>query len=162
MTEEKLTKTDRKRIFKHLKNSYLAAIGFLVAVIIFMAITHSGFALFGLNHHGNWLKRIISVFGFCVLICAVVGLSYYNHYMDLITGKKISMVVDRYKIVTLKRACFIVTDIPNYKRIEIEEEQLPFINRKQPLKIELAKRSEHMLFLSNGADNYLDKAALAA
>jgi hypothetical protein len=163
MNEEKLTSTDRKRIFLHLKNSYLAGFGFLVAVLIFMAITHSGFALFGLSHHANWLKRIASVFGVFFFIACLVAVSYYNSYLDLINGKKISLTINKYKIIQKKYTYYLVTDIPNYHRIEIEEEQIPFINRNQPLHIELAKRSWLILFISNGADNYLDKAeALAA
>ncbi|HKC67690.1 MAG TPA: hypothetical protein VKG26_05630 [Bacteroidia bacterium] len=161
MTEEKLTSTDRKRILMHLKNSYLAGLGFLVAVLLFMAITHSGFALFGLNHHANWLKRIVSVFSVFFFIVCVVAASYYNHYLDLINGKKISLTINRYKIVTIKRYAYLITDIPKYNRIELDADQLPFINRNQPLKLELAKRSELMLFLSNGTENYLDKAEAA-
>jgi hypothetical protein len=163
MNEEKLTSADRKRIFLHLKNSYLAGFGFLVAVLLFMAITHSGFALFGLNHHANWLKRIVSVFGVFVFIACLVAVSYYNSYLDLINGKKISLTINKYKIVSKKHIYYLVTDIPNYERIEIDEEQVPFINRNQPLNIQLAKRSWLILFISNGVDNYLDKpAALAA
>jgi predicted PurR-regulated permease PerM len=162
MTEEKLTRTDRKRIFVNLKNSYLAGFGFLLAVLIFMAITHSGFALFGLNHHANWLKRIVSVFSVFFFVACLVAISYYNSYLDLINGKKVVLNINRYKIVNLKRSVYLVTDIPNYRRIELDEEQLPFINRKQPLRLELAKRSWLILFISNGTDNYLDKPAVAA
>jgi len=163
MTEEKLTPADRKHILFDLKNSFLAGFGFLAAVLIFMAITHSGFALFGFSHHANWIKRILITFSACVFVFCIVAVSYYNHYLDLINGKKIKLTINKYKIVSKKHIHYLVTDIPNYQRIEIDEEQLPYINRNQPLNIELAKRSWLVLFISNGADNYLHKpTALAA
>jgi hypothetical protein len=163
MTEEKLTPADRKYILYDLKNSFLAGFGFLAAVLLFMAITHSGFALFGLSHHANWLKRILITFGFCFFIVCIVAVSYYNHYLDLIAGKKIILTINKYKIVSKKHNHYLVSDVPNYKRIHIDADHIPHINRNQPLNIQLAKRSHLILFISNGADNYLLKpTAIAA
>jgi hypothetical protein len=162
MIEEKLTPADRKHIFRELKNSYLAGFGFLAAVLLFMAITHGGFALFELNHHANWLKRILITFGLCLFIVCIVAVSYYNHYLDLINGKKIVLTINKYKIVSKKHNHYLVTNIPNYNRIHIDEEHIPHINRTQPLNIQLAKRSHQILFISNGADNYLHKSAAIA
>ncbi|HTA62722.1 MAG TPA: hypothetical protein VK835_09715 [Bacteroidia bacterium] len=161
MVEEKLTAADRKHIFLDLKNSYLAGFGFLAAVLLFMAITHSGFALFDFNHHVNWVKRIFITFGLCLFIFCIVAVSYYNHYLDLITGKKITLTLNKYEIVSKKNNHYLATDIPNYPRIYIDEDHLPHINRQQPLNIQLAKRSELILFISNGANNYLHKSAAA-
>jgi hypothetical protein len=161
MIEEKLSSADRKYILYDLKNSFIAGFGFLVAVLLFMAITHSGFALFGLSHHANWLKRILITFGLCVFIFSIVAVSYYNHYLDLITGKKIVLTLSNYKIVSIKHNHYLVSDTPNYNRIYIDAEHLRYVNRNQPLNIQLAKRSELILFISNGADNYLSKAVAA-
>jgi len=157
MIEEKLSSADRKRIFYELKNSYLAGFGFLAAVLLFMAITHSGFALFDFNHHVNWIKRIFITFGLCLFIFCLVAVSYYNHYLDLIAGKKVLLTINKYKIVSKKHNHYLVSDTPNYNRIHIDADHLPYINRNQPLNIHLAKRSELILFISNGADNYLHK-----
>ena len=162
MTEEKLTPADRKHIFLELKNSYLAGFGFLAAVLLFMAITHSGFAIFDFNHHVNWIKRIFITFGLCLFIFCLVAVSYYNHYLDLISGKKIILTLNRYKIINKKHNHYLVTNIPNYRRIHIDEEHIAHINRTQPLNIQLAKRSHLILFVSNGADNYLHKPATLA
>jgi hypothetical protein len=161
MIEEKLTPADRKYILYDLKNSFIAGFGFLAAVLLFMAVTHSGFALFGLSHHANWLKRILITFGFCLFIVCIVAVSYYNHYLDLINGKKIILTLNKYKIVSKKHNHYLVSDIPQYNRIHIDVEHLRYINRNQPLNIQLAKRSHLILFISNGADNYLSKAAAA-
>lgn len=162
MTEEKLTSADRKYILYDLKNSFIAGFGFLAAVLLFMAITHSGFALFDFNHHVNWIKRIFITFGLSLFIFCIVAVSYYNHYMDLITGKKIILTLSRYKIISKKHNHYLITNIPNYRRIHIDEDHIKFINRTQPLNIQVAKRSHLILFLSNGADNYLHKSAAIA
>ncbi|HXU26198.1 MAG TPA: hypothetical protein VN698_03120 [Bacteroidia bacterium] len=157
MTEEKLTAADKKYILYDLKNSFIAGFVFLAIVLLFMTITHSGFAIFDFDHHVNWVKRIFITFGLFLFIFCIVALSYYNHYMDLITGKKITLTLHKYKIVSKKHNHYLVTDIENYHRIHIHEDHIQFINSNQPLNIQLAKRSHLILFISHGADNYLSK-----
>ncbi|HTA61686.1 MAG TPA: hypothetical protein VK835_04495 [Bacteroidia bacterium] len=159
MKEEKLTPADRKHLFVDIKNSYLVGFGFLTIVLFFMTVAHTGFALFGINNYTNWLNRIIITFGFCLFICCMVALSYYNYYLDLISGKKVTLTVNRYKIVCKRNIYYLVTDIPNYNRIELDDEHIPHINRTQPLNIQLAKRSQSILFISNSAPSYLYQTA---
>jgi preprotein translocase subunit SecG len=157
MTEEKLTPANRNRIFLDLKNSLKAGLGFLGAVLLITVIAHVIFALFGLNTNANWLRRMLITFGACLFIFCLMALTYYNHYLDLVNGKKISLHISRYKIVRTKNVYYLVTNMPSFNRIPIDEDLLPFINRTQALNVELAKKSQLILFISNGTDNYVDK-----
>ena len=162
MKEEKLTPADRKHLFIDIKNSYLVGFGFLTIVLFFMVVIHSGFALFSISDYANWLHRILITFGFCLFLSCMVTLSYYDHYLDLIAGKKISLTIHKYKIVCKRNIYYLVTTIPNYNRIEIDEEHILHINRTQPLNVQLAKRSQSILFISNSSSNYLHREATLA
>jgi|GEM_PF-1590689 len=157
MTEEKFTSANRNQILFDLKNSLKAGLGFLGAVLLITVIAHVIFALFGLNTSANWLNRMLITFAACLIIFCLMALTYYNHYLDLVNGKKISLHISRYKIVRTKNLYYLVTNIPNFNRIPIDEELVPFINRTQTLNVQLAKKSQLILFISNGADNYVDK-----
>ena len=158
MTEEKITSANRKQILFDLKNSLKAGLGFLAVVLLITVLTHAAFALLGLNTNANWLKRMLTTFSACAFIFCLMALTYYNHYLDLVNGKKVSLQLSRYKIVRIKNMYYLVTNIPNYNRIPIDEELVPFINRTQALNIQVAKKSLLILFISNGANNYVDKA----
>lgn len=158
MTEEKITSANRMQILFDLKNSLKAGLGFLAAVLVITALAHAVFALFGLNTSANWFNRMLTTFSACLFIFGLMALTYYNHYLDLVNGKKITLHLNRYKIVRIKNTYYLVTNIPNYNRIPIDEELLPFINRTQALNVQVAKKSQLILFISNGADNYVDKA----
>ncbi|HXU27019.1 MAG TPA: hypothetical protein VN698_07295 [Bacteroidia bacterium] len=158
MTEEKITSTNRNQILFDLKNSLKAGLGFLAAVLIITVFAHAIFALLGLNTSANWLNRLLITFSACLFVFCIMALTYYNHYLDLVNGKKINLHITRYKIVRVKNMYYLVTNLPNYNRIPIDEELLPFINRTQALNVQLAKKSQLILFISNGNDNYVDKA----
>jgi hypothetical protein len=159
MTEEKITYANRNQILFELKNSLKAGLSFLAVVLLIVVLAHAAFALFGLNTSANWLNRLLTTFGACLFIFGLITLTYYNHYLDLVNGKKVCLHISRYKIVCIKNMYYLVTNLPNFNRIPIDEELLPFINRTQPLNVQLAKKSQLILFISNSAHNYVDIAA---
>ena len=159
MTEEKITYANRNQILFDLKNSLKGGLSFLAVVLLIVVLAHVVFALFGLNTSANWLNRLLTTVGACLFIFGLIILTYFNHYIDLVNGKKVCLHISHYKIVCIKNMYYLVTNIPNYNRIPIDEELVPFINRTQPLDVQLAKKSQLIFFISNSADNYVDIAA---
>jgi len=159
MTEEKITYANRNQIIFDLKNSLKGGLSFLAVVLLIVVLGHVIFGLFGLNTSANWLNRLLTTVGACLFIFGLISLTYYNHYADLVNGKKVCLHINRYKIVCIKNMYYLVTNIPNYNRIPLDEELVPFINRTQALNVQLAKKSQLILFISNTANNYVDMAA---
>ena len=135
MTEEKLTIDDRKKIKLDLKVSFILGAIFLVAVLLFIVITFAVGALFDIKLKEGFLVRASYIFGaFFLLFCFVWG-SYIKHYVDLVKGIKVTLNLTSYKIETEKDKSFIISNTPNYERIEIYEGYIQFINVTKPLKI---------------------------
>ncbi len=88
---------------------------------------------------------------------ALVWTSYLKHYIDLIKGVKVSLTLSEFKVVTEKDKTYLISKDTQYGRIEVYEGLLKFIDLNRPLKIQLAKHSKAMLFISHDTDNYLNK-----
>lgn len=157
MTEEKLTISDRNVLKLNIKVSIVLGVLFLVAVLLFIIITFVVGTVFNVHLKEGFIMRASYIFGiFFLLFCFVWG-SYFKYYVDLVKGIKVTLNLTNYKIETEKDKSFIISDTPYYERIEIYEGYIPFIDVNRPLKIQLAKESKEIVFVSNDKDNYLDK-----
>lgn len=157
MMEENLTKEDRKTIKLELKIAYLVGLFFLVAMLLFILLAIFGIKLFGFNIKDGFIQRGFYIFSAFFFMMAIVWAFFIKHYIDLIKGVKVSLTLNQYELVTEKDKAFLISDDPQYGRIEIYEGLLNFIDSKRPLKIEFAKKSKVLLFISHDTDNYLIK-----
>ena len=157
MTEEKLTTADRKTIKLDLNISYIVGLLFLIAVILFIVLIFFGGTLIGFKPKDGFIDRSLFVFAIFFIAMVILWTSYFKHYVDLVKGKKVCLILNQYTLTTEKDKTYLVSNEPQYERIEIYEGIIPFIDSSRPLKIELAKHSKAMLFISHDTDNYLDK-----
>ncbi len=157
MTEDKLTTDDRKTIKLDLKISYIIGLFFLVAVLLFIVLIYFGGTFFGFKPTDGFVQRGIYIFSIFFFIMALVWTSYLKHYIDLIKGVKVSLTLSEFKVVTEKDKTYLISKDTQYGRIEVYEGLLKFIDLNRPLKIQLAKHSKAMLFISHDTDNYLNK-----
>ena len=157
MIEEKLTTADRRSLKLDLKMSYILGLILLVAVILFIFLVYFGGTLFGFKPKDGVILRGIYVFSGFLVFMIIVWASYFKHYIDLIKGVKVNLTLNQYQLVTEKGKTYLISNDPQYGRIEVYKGLLDFIDSNRPLKIELAKYSKSMLFISHDTDNYLDK-----
>ena len=157
MIEEKLTTADRKTIKLDLKISYIVGLFFLVAFLLFFLLIYFGGTLFGFKPKDGFIQRGIYIFSIFFFITALVWTSYFKHHIDLIKGVKVYLTLDQFQLFTKKGKTYLISNDPHYTRIEICEDLLKIIDTSRPLKIQLAKHSKAILFISHDTDNYLDK-----
>jgi hypothetical protein len=157
MNEEKLTTADRKTLKLDLKISYIVGLFFLVAAILFIVVIFFGGTLFGFKPKDGFIHRSIYIFSIFFFIMVIVWTSYFKHYIDLIKGVKVSLTLNQFQLVTEKDKTYLISNDMQYRRIEVYEGLLKFIDSNRSLKIELAKHSKAMLFISHDTHNYLNK-----
>jgi hypothetical protein len=95
----------------------------------------------------------------CLLFIPFIGVLWkvFKIYRDVRSGKKLRFEIEKYEIKNDKKSMMLV-DINTQKKFEVAEYLLPYIETEKPIRIEIAKFSEQLLFISNGEENYIEKA----
>lgn len=156
MKEIELTQENKITLKKYIKFDLFLVILFFSAFVLLIGIIPLILLIFTKPTEG-FIKR--SLFVMFLLFIPFIGVLWkvLKIYRDVSSGKKLRFEIEKYEIKNDKKSMVLV-DINTQKKFEFAEYLLPYIETEKPIRIEIAKFSEQLLFISNGEENYIEKA----
>ncbi len=156
MKEIELTQENKITLKKYIKFDLFLVILFFSAFVLLIGVIPLILLIFTKPTEG-FLKRSLLVM--CLLFIPFLGVLWkvFKIYRDVRSGKKLRFEIEKYEIKNDKKSMVLV-DINTQKKFEVAEYLIPYIETEKPIRIEIAKFSEQLLFISNGEENYIEKA----
>ena len=157
MNEEALTHSDRVKIKRRIRLSFLRS---LLAVIILFAIVILIFGIavliFGTPVSG-FRNRILFIFVITAMPFIFYCLKSLLGCFDLFYGKKIVLTATEYVITNKKHGSYLVVTKPTKMKYILEQESNAIaVNNERPLFIMVTKFSKQILFTSQEKENPLN------
>ena len=156
MTEIELTKENKITLKKYIKFDLFLVILFFSAFVILIGVIPLILLILTKPSEGFLRRSLLVMF---LLFIPFIGVTWkvLKIYRDVRSGKKLRFEIEKYEIKNDKKSIVLV-DINTQKKFEVAEYLLPYIETEKPIRIEIAKFSEQLLFISNGEENYIEKA----
>ena len=158
MNEIELTSQDKITLKKYIKFDLFLIILFFSSFILVIGIIPL-ILLILTEPTESFLKR--SSFIMFLLFIPFIGVLWkvFTIYRDIKSGMKLRFEISKYEIKHEKKYLALV-DVKSQMKFEIPEYLIPYIRIEMPIKIEITKLSKQLLFISNGEENYIEKAEM--
>ena len=157
MQETEMTDTDKKTLKKSIKFSLIIGLLFVVAVVFIGGIIPVFIFLIGRQPAHGFVTRGLYILGLLFIPFLVISWKNLLKYIDIRQGKKLRIESREYEIQKTKNSVYIRTTENQEQSFEIWDELLPLLDLTQPIKIEIAKISKEIIFISNNTENLIDK-----
>jgi len=157
MQETEMTVADKKSLRQSIKNSLIIGLLFCIALAFIVGIIPAVMFFIGRQLTDGFVNRGLFILGLLFIPYLAVSWKSLLKFIDIRRGKKISIETSQYEIQKTKRSVYIRTNDNPKHRFEIWDELVPLLNLTRPIKIEVAKISKTIIFISNDNHNLLDK-----
>lgn len=156
MKEIELTEENKITLKKHMKFDLFLVILFFSALALFVGIIPLILLIF-LKPAEGFLNRSLLIM--CFLFIPFIGVIWkvLKINKDIRGGKKLRFEIEKFEIKKEKKSTVII-DNRTQNKFKVDEYLIRFIETEKPIKIEIAKLSKELLFISNGEENYITKA----
>ncbi len=156
MKEIELTEENKITLKKYMKFDLFLVILFFTALVLFVGIIPLILLIFQKPAEG-FLNRSLLIM--CFLFIPFIGVIWkvVKIYRDVRSGKKLSFEIEKFEIKKEKKSTVII-DNRTQNKFKVDEYLIPYIETEKPIKIEIAKLSKELLFISNGEENFITKA----
>jgi uncharacterized membrane protein YqjE len=156
MKEIELTEENKITLKKYMKFDLFLVILFFSASVLFVGIIPLILLIFQKPAEG-FLNRSLLIM--CFLFIPFIGVIWkvLKIYRDIRSGKKLRFEIEKFEIKKEKKSTVII-DNRTQNKFKVDEYLIPYIETEKPIKIEIAKLSKELLFISNGEENFITKA----
>ena len=157
MQETEMTAADKKTLRQSIKLSLIIGLLFCVALVLIVGIIPAVVFLIGRHLTDGFVNRGLFILGLLFIPLLAISWKGLLKFVDIRRGKKIRIESSQYEIQKTKSSVYIRTTDNPEQRFEIWDELIPHLNLTRPIKIEIAKISKTIIFISNDNHNLLDK-----
>jgi uncharacterized membrane protein YqjE len=156
MKEIELTEENKITLKKYMKFDLFLVILFFSASVLFVGIIPLILLIFQKPAEG-FLNRSLLIM--CFLFIPFIGVIWkvLKIYRDIRSEKKLRFEIEKFEIKKEKKSTVII-DNRTQNKFKVDEYLIPYIETEKPIKIEIAKLSKELLFISNGEENFITKA----
>ena len=153
MKEIELTNEDKITLKKYIKFDLFLIIMFFSVLIIIVGIIPLILLIFQKPAEGFFNR---SLFTIGLLFIPFIGVIWkvIKVYRDIQNGKKLRFEIEKFEIRKEKKSTILI-DIKTQHEFKVDEYLIPYIETEKPIKIEIAKLSKELLFISNGENNFI-------
>ena len=155
--EIEMTVADKKTLGQSIKLSISIGLLFCVALVIILGIIPAVIYFMGKQPPDGFVTRGLYILGLLFIPFLAISWKSLLKFIDIRQGKKIIIESGQYEIQKTESSVYIRTTDNQEQRFEIWDELIPLLDLTQPIQIEIAKISKEIIFISNNADNLLDK-----
>lgn len=156
MKEIELTQENKITLKKYIKFDLFLVILFFSALVLLLGIIPLILLIFTKPTEG-FLNRSLLIMGLSFIPFIGVLWKVLKIFIDIRSGKKLRVEVEKYEVRNEKKTTVIV-DSKTQNKFEVDEYLIPYIQIEKPIRIEITKLSKQLLFISNGEENYIEKA----
>jgi hypothetical protein len=157
MEETEMTVADKRTLRQGIKLSLIIGLFFCGALVFIVGIIPAVMFFIGRQLTDGFVNRGLFILGLLFIPFLAISWKSLLKFIDIRQGKKIRIESSQFEIQKTKRSVYIRTNDNPEQRFEIWDELVPLLNLTRPIKIEIAKMSKTIIFISNDNHNLLDK-----
>jgi len=151
-----MTEDDKRTLRADTRIFILLSLAFMVAVLLVLILIPTAIVLLiGKDlDHGYFFRACSVIFCFCLPLFYYLWKGFLK-YLDIRSGKKLSITSNSFEIVKKKKDSIKLRLHDSKRSFEVDEDIVPSIDPRKPIRLEIAPISKHLLFISHGDKNLL-------